>query len=85
MHTYTGETSDELRLSTQILLKMELIKATKKLLGEKKEKITLVGLATFYAGNPTPAVSRHFHFHTKLACAILVVALTSRLFILGGL
>jgi hypothetical protein len=58
LHTYTGETNDELHFSTQNLAKTDLTKANKKLLGEKKEKIALVGLAPFYAGNPAPAVSR---------------------------
>ena len=50
MYEYTGP-DDNMRFSNLILEPAEVIRATKRLLGESREKISQVGLAPFWANN----------------------------------
>ena len=60
MHTYSGEPEDPLRFSRVNLQQEDVLKFAKKLLGETKDDIKLVGLAPFYSNNPAPEVNRLF-------------------------
>uniref|UniRef100_A0A453A316 Uncharacterized protein n=1 Tax=Aegilops tauschii subsp. strangulata TaxID=200361 RepID=A0A453A316_AEGTS len=64
MHEYTGELEDDLHFSDKELSSSDLMKAIKKLLGETREKIAIVGFAPFFAGNPTPEVAVFIYLQT---------------------
>ena len=55
MCEYTGP-ADNMRFSQAVLGPAEVVKATKRLLGEPIEAIGRVGLAPFWAENPAPEV-----------------------------
>ena len=57
MCNYTGEPADVQRFSQVKLTKDEVNEATKKLLGDSKDKCNLTGLAPFCLTNPVPLVS----------------------------
>lgn len=74
MCNYTDEPKDAQRFSSVALLEDEITKATKKLLGETREKCNLTGLPPFCISNPIPPVS-HLH-HSSCMMFIILFSLS---------
>jgi hypothetical protein len=73
MHTYTGHHEDPLRFSRVNLKEKDVLKFAKKLLGETKDDIKLMGLTPFSANKPAPAVNHFCHLALCQYCVVLVI------------
>ena len=57
----------------------QILKNAKKLLGETRVTIAMIGLATFSASNPPPMVPSHLYLYIQLTSYLLKFSLTSLL------